>query len=255
MEYYYLIVFFIYGIVFGSFLQVVGERLPKKESLIKPKYSYCPNCKHRLNWYELIPIFSYIFQKGKCIHCKENIPIMYPFIELFTGLLFSVSYYSFGFSYELIIALTLVSYFMIVIVSDLTYMVIPDSVTLITSFIIIIVNFLNLGLNKGLFQLGSGILTFLAMYSIMLLGNFIFKKESLGGADIKLMFISGLVLHPILGLFVIFIASTLALPLALIIYITNKEHMIPFGPFLIAAIILIYFLKIDVDMFVKLFIY
>ena len=92
MEYYYLIVFFIYGIVFGSFLQVVGERLPKKESLIKPKYSYCPNCKHRLNWYELIPIFSYIFQKGKCIHCKENIPIMYPFIELFTGLLFSVSY-------------------------------------------------------------------------------------------------------------------------------------------------------------------
>ena len=251
---YYLILFFILGCILGSFYQVVGERYSKGESIIKPKYSYCPYCKKRLKWYELIPVLSYIFQRGKCNNCKNKISIMYPFIELVTGILFSVSFYSFGFSYDLFISLTLVSFFSIVIVSDLTYMIIPDEVTLFVSIILIILNFLKNGLFMGLFYLGSGILTFLLMYLIMILGNFLFKKESLGGADIKLMFISGLVLHPLLGIFVVFIASALALPLSLIILMINKEHMIPFGPFLVASIILLFFLKIDVNMFIKMFI-
>ena len=105
MEYYYLVVFFILGSVLGSFYQVIGERLPKGESIISPKYSYCPNCRKRLKWYELIPIFSYIIQLGKCRKCHTKISIMYPFIEVVTGALFAVSFYSFGFSYELIIVL------------------------------------------------------------------------------------------------------------------------------------------------------
>ena len=253
MEYYYLVIFFIIGCVMGSFYQVIGDRLPKGESLIKPKYSYCPNCKKRLKWYELIPIFSYIMQLGKCRKCKKEISPMYLFIEIVTGALFAVSYYSFGISYELIISLALVSFFSIVIVSDLTYMIIPDEVTIVTSLIIIVVNFLNLGFKDGLIQLGFGISTFLFMYLIMLFGNFLFKKESLGGADVKLMFLAGLVLHPILGLLVVFIASCIALPISLIILITDKEHMIPFGPFLVAAMILLYFLKIDVNTFLQLF--
>lgn len=254
MRLYYMIVFFIFGSVFGSFLQVIGERLPKNESIIEPKFSYCPNCHKRLKWYELIPIFSWIFQRGKCNGCKNKISLMYPFIELFTGSLFSVSYYSFGFSYELIICLLLISFFSVVIVSDLTYMIIPDEVTLITSILIIIVNFISLGFKQGLFQLLSGILVFFVMYGIMLFGNYLFKKETLGGADIKLMFIAGLVLHPVLGVFVIFIASCIALPISLVIYIMNNEHMIPFGPFLVASIILLYFLKIDINTFTSLFI-
>ena len=253
MEYYYLIVFFIAGAILGSFYQVIGERLPKNESVISPKYSYCPSCKKRLKWYELIPIFSYIIQLGKCRNCKQEISIMYPFIEIITGLLFAVSYYSFGISCELIISLTLVSYFSIVIVSDVTYMIIPDEVTLITSLIIIATSFIGMGLSKGLIQLGSGLIAFGVMYLVMLMGNFIFKKETLGGADIKLMFIAGLVLHPILAVIVIFIASCIALPVSLVIYLMNKEHMIPFGPFLVAAILLLYFMKIDVDMFLNLF--
>ena len=253
MEYYYLIIFFIFGAVLGSFYQVIGERLPKNESIISPKYSYCPNCKRRLKWYELIPIFSYIIQLGKCRGCKKEISIMYPFIEIITGALFAVSYYSFGFSYELIISLTLVSYFSIVIVSDITYMIIPDEVTILASLIIILTNFVGIGLGKGLIQLGSGVLAFGIMYSIMLIGNAIFKKETLGGADIKLMFIAGLVLHPILAVIVIFVASCIALPVSLIIYLMNREHMIPFGPFLVAAIILLFFMKIDVDTFINLF--
>lgn len=254
MELYYVIIFFILGTIFGSFYHVVGYRLPKNESLLNPKYSYCPNCNKRLKWYELIPIFSYLLQFGKCRNCKSEISVFYPFIEIVTGLLFAVSYYSFGFSYELIISLVLVSFFSIVIVSDLSYMIIPDEVTLVCSIIIIVVNFLNLGLKNGLLQLGSGVLTFLVMYLIMMLGSFLFKREALGGADVKLMFISGLVLHPVLGLFVIFIGSAIALPASILIYAINKENIIPFGPFLVASILLFYLLKVDIGMFINLFI-
>lgn len=249
----YVIIFFILGTIFGSFYHVVGYRLPKNESIIEPKHSYCPNCEKRLKWYELIPIISYIIQKGKCRNCHGEISIFYPFVELVTGALFAVSFYSFGFSYELIISLVLVSLFSVVIVSDLTYMIIPDEITFSCAFIIIVVNFLNFGIKNGLLQLGSGILTFFMMYIIMLIGNLIFKKESLGGADVKLMFISGLVLHPILGIFVIFLASSIALPVSIIIYAIHKEHIIPFGPFIVASILLLFLFKIDISALAGLF--
>lgn len=248
----YVIIFFIVGAIFGSFYAVVGYRLPKGESILKPEHSYCDNCHKRLNWYELIPVVSYIIQFGKCRNCHKKIPIMLPFIEVITGALFAVSYYSYGISYDLVIALVLSSLFSIVIVSDLTYMIIPDVVTFTCAIIIAIINFLSLGIKGGLFQLGSGVLTFLVMYLIMLFGNFIFKKETLGGADIKLMLIAGLVLQPILGIMVIFIASALALPVSILIYTTNNEHALPFGPFIVATILLFFLLKIDINTFVNL---
>lgn len=249
----YMIIFFIIGAIFGSFYHVVGYRLPKGESLVKPAHSYCPNCGKKLSWYELIPIISYLLQLGKCRKCHNHISIVYLFVEILTGLLFAVSFYSFGFSYELIIALVLSSLFSIVIVSDLLYMIIPDEVTFTAATIIIIVNFLNLGFINGLIQLGYGILTFLAMYLVMIFGNILFKKETLGGADVKLMLLSGLVLHPVLGIFVIFIASCIALPASILIYFTNKEHMIPFGPFIVASILFFFLLKIDLNTFTSLF--
>lgn len=248
-----LIIFFILGTVLGSFYNVVGYRLPKEESVIRPKHSYCPNCHNRLKWYELIPIISYIIQLGKCRHCHHKISFFYPMIEFLTGILFAVSFYSFGYSYELVIALTLSSLFCIVIVSDVNYLMIPDEVTLIAAIIIMVVEFLMKGLLGGLQAIGSGILLFLVMYLIMLFGNFMFKKESLGGADIKLMFIAGLTLGPLLGLMVIFIASVIALPVSLIIYIVDRENVIPFGPFIVAAMLILFLLKIDLNMFMNLF--
>lgn len=248
----YILFFFILGTILGSFYAVIGYRLPKNESIINPIHSYCDNCHAKLAWYELIPIVSYVIQLGKCNRCHQKLPVILPFIELITGSLFAVSYYSFGMSYNLIIALVLVSLFSIVIVSDLTYMIIPDEVTYICAIIIIIVNFLNLGLKDGLLQLGSGILVFMAMYLIMLCGNALFKKETLGGADIKLMLIAGLVLEPVLGLMVIFISSAIALPVSILIYITSREHMLPFGPFIVASMLLLFLLKIDISTFVGL---
>ena len=248
-----LIIFFIFGTVLGSFYNVVGYRLPKEESIMKPKHSYCPKCHNRLKWYELVPVLSYVIQLGKCRHCHNKISVFYPMIELLTGILFAVSFYSFGYSYELIIALSLSSLFCIVIVSDVNYLIIPDEVTLVSAVLIVIAQFLIGGLIGSLKAIGSGILLFGVMYLIMLFGNFMFKKESLGGADIKLMFVAGAALGPILGLLVIFIASVIALPVSLIIYIVDKENVIPFGPFIVAAMLILFLLKIDLNIFSNLF--
>lgn len=254
MELYYIILFFILGTVLGSFYNVVGYRLPKNESIIYPKHSYCPNCHHTLSIGELIPIFSFLFQRGKCRHCHHAISFFYPFIEVLTGVLFAVSYYSFGFSYQLVISLSLSSLFSIVIVSDLTYLIIPDEVTAIVGLIIAGATFWGRGYQEGLMALGSGVLLFGIMYSIMLLGDFLFKRESLGGADIKLMFIAGLSLGTILGILVIFISSVVALPIALSLYITNKEKVVPYGPFIVFSILLLFLLKVDVNSFWQLLI-
>ena len=119
--------FFIIGMFLGSFYNVVASRLPKGESIIYPS-SHCPNCNHKLGILELIPLFSYLIQGGKCSKCKQKISIFYPISEVMCGLLFVFCYLSFGFSYELIIALTFVSMLIIVILSDYYYMIIEDSV-------------------------------------------------------------------------------------------------------------------------------
>lgn len=245
MEVFIYIIFFLFGTVLGSFFNVLGFRIPNNESIIKPG-SHCMKCNHTLNWYELIPIVSYIFQKGKCRDCHEKISILYPFIELATGILFFVSYYSMGFSYDLIIALSLVSLFMVVIVSDLTYLIIPDSFIIIPSIIIFIVKIINLGIIQALYSLIYGLFAFSLMFLIMKLGNKLFNKESMGGADIKLMFIVGLTLDPMLAVIVIFLASVVALPVSFIILIKNKEHVIPFGPFIILSLLIVYFTKFDI---------
>ena len=245
MNMYFYIMFFIIGTIFGSFFNLVGLRVPRNEPITFAR-SHCENCKHILKWYELIPLFSFIIQKGKCTYCKKKLSWFYPFTELATGILFLVSFYSFNFSYDLILALTISSVFILIIVSDLTYLIIPDCFIIIPSIIILFTIFLKLGIKEALISLGYGIIGFLIMYLIMLLGNFLFKKESLGGADIKLMFLAGLVLDPMLLIVVIFLASIIALPVSIFLLIKNNEHVIPYGPFLSVGILIVFFMKLDI---------
>lgn len=239
----YIIFFFILGSVCGSFFAVIGERLPKKENFTT-SHSHCNSCKKRLKFYDMIPILSYLLNLGRCRYCQEKIPIMLPLLELITGLLFSVCYYSFGFSYNLLIALGVVSILMIVLVTDLTYYIIPDEVIVFFIFYFMIIQFLNKGFNATCTHIVTGLFLFSLMYFIMWLGEKMFKKESLGGGDVKILFVFGLVLEPLLGVLTIFIGSLIALPIAIIILLTNKEHMIPFGPFLTIAFAILFFSKI-----------
>ena len=242
----YLISIFILGLFLGSFYNVVGYRLPKEESIVYPP-SHCPNCNHRLSALELIPVISYLVQRGKCKHCGEKISSFYPIVEFSTGVLFAVSFYSFGFKPEFYISLVLISLLMVIIVSDLNYFIIPDSVLIISAILIVLIKFISYGYMEALKAVGGGLLMFSAMYLIMLLGNFLFKKESLGGGDIKLMFVVGLVFHPLLGVFSIFLSSTLALIPSLFLYFKNKDHVIPFGPFILFACLIIFLMKIDIS--------
>ncbi len=245
MKIYYYIMFFIIGTIFGSFYNLVANRILRGESITSPR-SHCENCNHILSWYELIPILSFIIQKGRCKYCNTKLSFFYPLTELSTGILFFISYYSFSFSYELIISLTISSAFILIIVSDLNYLIIPDRFIIIPSIIIFVVTILNKGIIISLIQVGYGIIGFSIMYLIMLLGNFLFKKESLGGADIKLMFLVGLVLDPLLLIVVIFIASIIALPVSLFLLIKNKEHVIPYGPFIMIGLLIVYFTKFNI---------
>lgn len=230
---------FIIGLLFGSFYNVVGMRLPNNESIVFPG-SHCEKCNHKLKWYENIPLLSYILLGGKCSNCKSKISVWYPAIELFTGMLFLISYYTFGLSYEFAIAIIISSLVSIIFVSDINYYIILDSPIIIGSILIIIIKLLSTSLKDTLISFGSGILIFAIMYGIMLLGNLLFKKESLGGGDIKLSFIAGLVLGPKLGIFYIIFGAFLAFPYAMYITIRNKENMLPFGPFLISSLLIIY---------------
>lgn len=244
MEILYIIIFFILGSVMGSFYAVIGDRLPKKENFTTSR-SHCDSCGHELKFYDMIPIISYIIYKGRCRYCKKKIPVIVFLSELFTGVLFAVSYYSFSFSLDLLIALGVVSLLVIVIVSDVTYFVIPDEVLIFFSIYFIVIDLLNIGFIDTLKRIGGGLFLFALMYLISVLGKIIFKKEALGGGDVKLMFVFGLVLEPLLGVTSIFLGSLIALPVAIVILVTNREHMIPFGPFLLIAFAIIYFTKID----------
>jgi leader peptidase (prepilin peptidase)/N-methyltransferase len=244
----YLIIFFLLGLVFGSFYTVVGLRLPKHENFISNR-SYCDKCHHELSLLDMIPLVSYLFLHGRCRYCKGKIDNLSCYMEFFTGVLFSLSYYVFGFSYDLLIALGIISLLIILSVSDISYFIIPDEVLIFFSGYFIIINCLKSGVLYALFSILSGLALFGVMYGIMLFGNWLFKKESLGGGDVKLMFVFGLIINPLLGLLIIFLASVLALPISLIILHKKRQNLVPFGPFLLISFTFIYFTGITVDMF------
>src|SRR5690625_201676 len=129
LEFAMIFFIFVFGITLGSFFNVVGLRVPKKIPFANDR-SYCPSCRKQLAWYELIPVLSFFLQQGKCRNCQQNISLIYPIIELLTGLLFVLSYLRIGFELELVTALLLISMLMIIFVSDMTYMLIPNKVLL-----------------------------------------------------------------------------------------------------------------------------
>lgn len=246
----YIILFFILGTLMGSFYTVVGLRLPKNESFVYSR-SRCDQCKHELSFLDMVPIISYLFLGGKCRYCKSKIDILSTIIEIFTGVLFAVSFYSYSFSIDLLIALGIVSLLIIVLVSDLTYLIIPDEVLIFFSIYFIIFQFINIGFINTIYHIFVGLFLFLVMYSIMILGNKLFKKESMGGGDVKLMFLFGLIMDPLLGVLTIFLGSIFALPVSLLLYCSEHEKVIPFGPFLLIAFAFLYFAKITPDMIIN----
>jgi len=242
----YAIFFFILGTVMGSFYNVVGYRLPHGGSLLYPP-SHCPNCDHRLGALELIPILSFIIQGGKCKNCKQPISFFYPIFEFATGVLFCVSYYIWGFTPELFIALIVFSTLLIVIISDYKYMVISDEVLIFSSILLAVTYFVIEKFNfiTLFYHILDGAIAFAIMFIIKKTADYFFQKEAMGGGDVKLMFFLGLVLGPITSSVVIALSAFIALPVAIILLLCKKENVLPYGPFLSIAAMLLFIFNVS----------
>lgn len=252
MLFIYIYVFFI-GSAIASFLGVYVNRLLRGENFIFSR-SHCENCHKTLKWYELIPVFSYIFQKGKCKNCKHEIGKDSLIYELLLGTMFLMSFIVYGFSYETLIGFVISSFFISVCMSDFKELIILDSSIVATIIILVILIVLNDGITGLYKSFLYGIFAFVLMFLVKIIGDYVFKRESLGGGDIKLSFITGMVLPYNLFLASLIIACIIAMPYALILTYKKKEVEVPFGPFLSFGLLLTFLLASQIEVVLKLFI-
>lgn len=239
-----LYLIFIIGAIFGSFYGVVGTRLPEERSIVKPG-SHCEKCGHVLKWYENIPILSYILLGGLCKKCKEPIGSIYFLMELLSGALFALCYKVFGICPNFFLAVIVSSLVIIIFVSDSKYMIINDSPLVVSAILIFLIKWYDAGMVDALMSLVSGLVIFGVAYLLRLFGYLVFKQEALGGGDIKLSFVAGMLVGIKLGIVYIVLASFLAFPYAVYITLKNKDNMLPFGPFLVSSLLIV-FLNINI---------
>lgn len=215
----------------------MGLRVPEGKSIVTPR-SACPNCHQTLSWKELIPVFSFLFQKGKCKNCGAAISKIYPIMELLTGLLFAFSFYHIGFHWELLATLTLISLLHIITVSDLAYMIIPDKVLLFFVFIFIIERIF-IPISPWYDPILGAVVGFGLLFLIAVV-----SKGGMGGGDIKLFGVIGIVLGLTNTLLTFFFAALLGSVIGMIGLLAKKvkrKNPIPFGPFIAAGALLAYF--------------
>ena len=246
MQIFIYVMIFAFGLVLGSFYNVIGYRVPKKESIVFPA-SHCPKCKHKLKMLELIPVFSYLFLGGRCRYCKKKISVIYPIIELLTAGLFVLSYYLYGPTINFLIAITFSSVVAITIASDIRYMVIDDWVLVIGGLIILVLGFIDGGLPKvGDLLLNAGI-SFAIILIIKIAADYSFKKEAMGGGDVKLMTLIGALVTYKMSIIVLCLSAFIAFPYAIYIYFSKDEHLLPLGPFLCISGLIIFFLGLGFE--------
>lgn len=230
---------FIIGLILGSFYLVIATRLPKGEDVLTSR-SRCDHCKKELKWYNLIPIFSYVFQRGRCSFCHEKINIEHLIVELITGITFLVCYMIFGLSYNFYEGIIVISLTIIIYISDFKYMIILDSPLVIASILTIILKLIYFGVKSTLFSILCGICLFVVMLFVQKIGELIFKRDALGGGDIKLSFVIGLILNFELGLVALVLSTFLALPYSVASLYIVKKNEVAYGPFLAGALLVIF---------------
>ena len=227
-------IIFILGLIIGSFSNVCIYRIPKNESIVFPA-SHCPNCHTPIKAIDNIPILSFLLLKGKCRKCGEKISIRYPVVEFLTGAIYLLIFLIYGRSYQTLIYALLSSALIIISFIDLDVQIIPDEISLpgiviglALSFIVPYISYLNslLGIIAG-----GGII-----FLIALAGLAIFKKEAMGGGDVKLSAMIGAFIgwkYIIVSLFIGFFIGAIAGILLILLKIRNRDDLVPFGPFIV----------------------
>jgi len=228
------ILIFILGLVVGSFNNVCIYRIPRNESIIYPA-SHCPKCHSPIKPIDNIPLLSYILLKGRCRNCGSKISIQYPVVELLTGLIYLIISLIYGLSVQTLIYIILSSALIIIAFIDLNEEIVPDVISLpgivigfIISFFVTYISFINSAL--GILA-GGGIILIIG-----LAGSVIFKKEAMGGGDVKLAAMIGAFLgwkYIIVSLFLGFFLGAVTGIILILSKIKSREDLVPFGPFIV----------------------
>ena len=258
-----LIYFFIFafGLIIGSFLNCAIYRLKTEESIVSSR-SHCVKCGHKLGWKDLIPVFSFLFLKGKCRYCSKKISWQYPTVEIATGLLFLLmaiydlrfTIYDFSSFFELTFHLIIVSLLIIIFVYDLKHYLIPDkiiylaiTITFFWRIFQLVVFFLNCGgststvssasvtISQAILNPFVSALSASAFFAAIVLVS---KEQWMGWGDVFIAFFMGLFLGFPNILIALFLAFTFGALVGIVLIAFGKKKMksqVPFGPFLILA--------------------
>ena len=219
---------FIFGTMIGSFLNVVIYRIPKGESIIFPA-SKCQSCQTPLKWYHNIPVFSWLFLRGKCAFCGEPIAKQYPIVELTTGLIFFALYMKLGLVWYLPFVAGSFAALLALVMIDFKYMAVPDNVNFAALiFALIQPNFLEATMYAVIAAGG--------LYLIGLLSSLLAGRQAMGGADVIVAGTMG----ALLGFPNFFAALFLSAILAIIPSMVNRKTGVPFVPFLALATFIVY---------------
>jgi leader peptidase (prepilin peptidase)/N-methyltransferase len=231
------------GLVAGSFTNVLIHRLPRRESLWWPR-SHCPACRNPLRWYHNIPLVSWLVLRGRCAFCGVAISWVYPLVEVLTAGLFAAFFARYGISMVTVgfwyLSVTLVAVFFI----DLKHRIIPNSLTYtgVLAGVALAVASPHLRWSEAVLGAVVGLAIFIGM---AYLGRFLFKKDSMGGGDVKL----AAVLGAFLGVGKVLVVFVLSAAIGLVISLVGlwafpalrRDRAIPYGPFLALAALLVSF--------------
>lgn len=234
---------FLFGAIVGSFLNVCIYRLPREESIVFPG-SHCPYCKTPIRFYDNIPIISYIFLRGKCRYCSHSISPQYPIIEWLTALSSVLLFIKYGISLNYLIYFAFVSALIVITVIDLYHQIIPDVISLpgigvglLSSLILSNITFWEslIGIISG-----GGILFLVAVGY-----QWLFKREGMGGGDVKLLAMIGAFLGWKSVFLTIILSSFIGSVVGIVLIAIkgkNLKYAIPFGPFLsLGAVISLFY--------------
>lgn len=244
---------FIFGAVFGSFLNVLIVRLPKGESIISPR-SKCVSCNHTISWYHNIPIVSYFILKGKCAYCGTKISPVYYIVELITGLITLALFVKFGLSLEFLFACLLFYTLITLSFIDFEYKAVPDYLLLIAftlAFFATSFNILDAFKYAFLFAGAFVLLNFVITFYIQNIKSRILKdksleeQEALGEGDIPIVALMGIILGVEAGIVAIFLSAVFAIIPSVYSTISKKDIETPFIPYLSLGFTVEYFFNLS----------
>ncbi len=230
----FTLLFFLLGISFISFMQLIAERVPNKKTILGR--SECDNCHHQLRFIDVLPLIGYVANAGKCHFCKTKVSIKYPLTELLGGILFALSYHLVGLTLDLIVACVMILVLITESISDMNHRIVIDRVWIIGGIILIPIRII-----QGCFLehlLSAGVL-FAFLWIVAILASRIMKKDALGYGDVKLYAFIGFVLTIWNNVLSLFLACVLALVFALIF--KKYKNNIPLVPFIALATLICFF--------------